>query len=61
MHQIIKKVKGGALVGKQYVPLFDYFADRALEPLGKGKCFIVLAAEHVTTSDGTGALYTWFP
>jgi isoleucyl-tRNA synthetase len=55
--QVIEKLKGSALIGKQYVPLFDYFADRALMPLGEGKCFIVIGADHVTTSDGTGIVH----
>ncbi|MAD60807.1 MAG: isoleucine--tRNA ligase [Myxococcales bacterium] len=55
--QIIERIKGSALVGKQYVPLFDYFADRALLPMGEGKCFIVIGGDHVTTSDGTGIVH----
>jgi len=26
-HQVVVKVKGSALAGKRYVPLFDYFAE----------------------------------
>ena len=55
--KVIQRMKGSELIGKQYVPLFDYFADRALEPLGEGKCFIVIAGDHVTTSDGTGIVH----
>ena len=55
--QVIERVKGADLVGKQYVPIFDYFADRALLPMGEGKCFIVISGEHVTTSDGTGIVH----
>ena len=46
------KFKGRELVGKKYVPLFDYFADTP-EP----KAFTVLDADFVSTEDGTGIVH----
>jgi isoleucyl-tRNA synthetase len=54
---VFDRVKGSDLVGKQYVPLFDYFADRAMLPYGEGQCFVVIEGQHVTTSDGTGLVH----
>lgn len=51
-HTVVEKLKGKDLVGKQYVPLFDYFADRAQQ-----KCFTVLAAKFVTKETGTGIVH----
>ncbi|MBN1645417.1 isoleucine--tRNA ligase [Candidatus Woesearchaeota archaeon] len=48
--EIIKTVKGKALVGKHYVPLFDYFPD--LE-----KAYFIMAADYVTTEEGTGIVH----
>lgn len=44
-YKIIKKVKGKALVGKKYHPLFENHGP---------KSHLILAAEFVTDSDGTG-------
>jgi len=41
---------GRDLVGSSYRPLFPYFA-------GRPKCFVVLCADFVTTSDGTGIVH----
>ncbi len=50
-HETIKTVKGSELVGKHYVPLFDY-----LEV--SGDCFRVVAGDYVSTEDGTGIVHT---
>ncbi len=55
--RVIERLKGSDLVGKQYVPLFDYFAERALLPEGEGQCFVVIGGDHVTTTDGTGIVH----
>lgn len=55
--EVLGRVKGSELIGKRYVPLFDYFADRALLPHGEGRCFIVIGSDHVTTTDGTGVVH----
>jgi isoleucyl-tRNA synthetase len=43
-------VKGSELVGQRYTPLFDFFA-------GTDNAFQVLAADFVTTEDGTGVVH----
>jgi len=45
----VATVPGSALVGRRYRPLFPYFA-------GTPNAFVVLAAEFVTTDDGTGVV-----
>jgi len=54
---IVERLKGSALVGKRYVPIFDFFAERALLPKGEGRAFYVIGAEHVTTDSGTGLVH----
>jgi isoleucyl-tRNA synthetase len=49
---VIGRFKGRQLVGLRYKPLFDFFADRAAEG-----AFRVLAADYVTTEDGTGLVH----
>ncbi len=49
-HEVLGTLKGAALVGRRYAPLFDYFADH---PGG----FVVISSEHVTTGDGTGLVH----
>ncbi|GAB3931735.1 isoleucine--tRNA ligase [Kribbella albertanoniae] len=47
---VIKRFKGSELIGKHYTPLFDFFADTP-------NAFQIIAAEHVTTEDGTGVVH----
>ena len=49
-HEVLQTVKGAALVGLEYAPLFDYFAAHP-------NSFEVIASGHVTTSDGTGLVH----
>ncbi|MDR1188447.1 MAG: isoleucine--tRNA ligase [Bifidobacteriaceae bacterium] len=49
---VIGRYKGSQLVGLRYRPLFDFFAPEA----AKG-AFRVLAADYVTTEDGTGLVH----
>ena len=56
-HTVVARRKGAELVGTPYVPLFDFFADRAAQPLGEGGAFYVIAADHVSTDDGTGLVH----
>ncbi|MDR2565628.1 MAG: isoleucine--tRNA ligase [Bifidobacteriaceae bacterium] len=49
---VIGRFKGSELVGLRYRPLFDFFQDQA----AKG-AFRVLAADYVTTEDGTGLVH----
>ncbi len=51
-HAVTKTVKGSALVGMRYEQLFDY-----LEVDAKN-AFTVLAADFVSTEDGTGIVHT---
>ena len=44
------RVLGSELVGRRYVPLFPFFADQ-------DNAFLVLAADFVTTEDGTGVVH----
>jgi isoleucyl-tRNA synthetase len=46
------ELKGADLVGKEYKPLFDYFADRADQG-----AFVVIPSGHVTTENGTGLVH----
>ena len=46
------EMKGAALVGKGYVPLFPFFVDEKAR-----SAFQVIASGHVTTTDGTGLVH----
>ncbi|MEE2644148.1 MAG: isoleucine--tRNA ligase [Myxococcota bacterium] len=50
--EVLERMKGAALVGRRYMPLFPYFAERA-----EAGCFRVIEAEHVTTESGTGLVH----
>ena len=52
MPEIVERYKGTDLAGKTYEPLFNYFAD-----LRKDGAFQVLAAEYVSTEDGSGIVH----
>ena len=45
-------MQGSALNGKEYVPLFGYFADKLDKP-----AWIVTLADFVTTGEGTGIVH----
>ncbi|MDA0712546.1 MAG: isoleucine--tRNA ligase [bacterium] len=49
--QIFSTFKGKELLGKKYSPLFNYFTET------HDNIYQVLAAEHVTTEDGTGLVH----
>ena len=51
-YEVLEKIKGADLAGIEYVPLFDFFADRA-----KDGCFRVQTGSFVTDSDGTGIVH----
>jgi isoleucyl-tRNA synthetase len=48
--ELLGTVRGSALVGRRYEPLFDDFADQP-------NAFVVLAGDHVTTEEGTGIVH----
>jgi len=52
-YRILETMKGSALEGMRYEPLFSYFADQ-----GEKGAFRVLVADFVTTEDGTGLVHT---
>ncbi|WP_203336108.1 isoleucine--tRNA ligase [Nocardioides limicola] len=50
-HQVVARVKGADLVGRHYTPPFSYY-------LGHPRAFRLVAAEFVTTTDGSGMVHT---
>ncbi|MGW7680371.1 isoleucine--tRNA ligase [Kribbella sp. NPDC054772] len=48
--EVLRRLKGSDLIGRRYTPLFDFLADTP-------NAFQVIAAEHVTTDDGTGVVH----
>ncbi len=46
----VRTIKGADLVGRTYEPLFNYFA-------GLANCFQVIAADYVSTEEGTGTVH----
>ncbi len=53
-YEITAEFKGSDLLGRSYEPLYDYFVDE-VEP---GQAWRVVAADYVSTSDGTGIVHT---
>lgn len=51
-HKVLEKLKGKDLIGKKYVPLFDYFKEKADEG-----CFVVVEGKFVTKDAGTGIVH----
>ena len=51
-HRVVKTIKGAELVGKRYERLFDYL------DVDAPNAFRVLAADFVSTQDGTGIVHT---
>ncbi len=49
---MLETVKGDALCGIEYEPLFKYFNDRKAQ-----KCFTVIGASYVSTDAGTGIVH----
>jgi isoleucyl-tRNA synthetase len=47
---VVRRLKGTDLIGLHYTPLFDFLA-------GTDNAFQVIAADHVTTDDGTGVVH----
>jgi isoleucyl-tRNA synthetase len=50
--EVVARVRGSALVGRRYRPLFPYFAAEA----ARG-AFVVVADDYVTTESGTGIVH----
>jgi isoleucyl-tRNA synthetase len=53
--RVVLRLKGSELVGRRYTPLFDFLTDT--EKFGTQNAFQVIAADHVTTDDGTGVVH----
>ena len=54
--ELLATLKGTALVGRPYAPLFPYFAELR-EKAGKRLAFRVVAATYVSTDAGTGIVH----
>ncbi len=50
--KILKEIKGSDLIGKEYEPLYPYYAEKSSEG-----AFKVVHANHVTFEDGTGLVH----
>ncbi|TCM51891.1 isoleucine--tRNA ligase [Kribbella sp. VKM Ac-2568] len=53
--RITRRLKGSELIGLRYTPLFPFFADTEL--WGTENAFQVIAADHVTTENGSGVVH----
>lgn len=51
-HKVLEKIKGKELVGKKYIPLFDFFKDTS-GPKG----FTIIGGDFVTKDAGTGVVH----
>ena len=49
---VVRRMKGSELVGQRYEPLFPFFAEEA-----QRGAFRVVAADYVSTEDGTGVVH----
>lgn len=54
-YDVVEKIKGSALVGISYKPVFDYYKNKDLKNIENG--FKVYGADFVTTEDGTGIVH----
>ncbi|MEV6417203.1 isoleucine--tRNA ligase [Kribbella sp. NPDC051718] len=53
--EVVRRFKGAELIGLRYTPLFDFFTD--VDRWGTANAFQVIAADHVTTENGTGVVH----
>jgi len=53
--RVVTRLKGSDLLGRRYSPLFDFLTDT--DKFGTSKAFRVIAADHVTTDEGTGVVH----
>jgi len=51
-HTVLEKMKGKDLIGKKYVPLFDYF-----NYMTENNCFTIIEGKFVTKDAGTGIVH----
>jgi isoleucyl-tRNA synthetase len=52
---VLSTMKGSALIGRRYKPLFDFFTDT--DEWDTGEAFQVLGGDFVSTDDGTGVVH----
>ncbi len=55
-YEVVKEFKGGELIGKNYQPLFDYYA-KGQNLKNKEQGWKIYAADFVTTEEGTGVVH----
>src|SRR5215207_3283544 len=53
--RVARRLRGSELIGLRYAPLFPFFADT--EQWGTGKAFQLIAADHVSTENGSGVVH----
>lgn len=53
--EVLGELAGAQLLGRRYTPLFDYLTDT--DTFGTGAAFRIIAADHVTTDEGTGVVH----
>jgi len=56
--EIVEEVKGQDLLGLEYVPLFPYWEEARQAAGIEGKAHYVVAADFVSTEDGSGIVHT---
>ncbi|BFT94310.1 MAG: isoleucine--tRNA ligase [Minisyncoccus archaeiphilus] len=56
-YSIISNLKGSDLIGKKYLPMFDYFKGVNSEGVSFDNAYQVLAGDFVTDEDGTGIVH----
>lgn len=54
-YEIVDTFKGDVLVGKEYIPPFEYYKDLDIE--GKSNAWKIYHADYVTLEDGTGIVH----
>ncbi|WIK65332.1 isoleucine--tRNA ligase [Gleimia hominis] len=55
--RVVATYKGSDLVGRAYTPIFDYFVGRGKDEAPGENAWHVIAADFVTTEDGTGLVH----
>lgn len=55
--QVSAHLKGSDLVGRRYQAIFPYFSDRPADEAPGPNAFQIIAADYVTTEDGTGLVH----
>ena len=56
--EIVEETKGSELLGLEYEPLFPYWEEARQKAGAEGKAHYVVAADFVSTEDGSGIVHT---